>query len=122
MPEVSSWSARVAAGLEDVLARNRSEHEGWLEWCRIEAVGPDAVEIAYRMRGDTHARGIRMDEMSAQARDHDDLFRDRTPEEIAFYLAHTGVLEPTALGDFGSPGEDGVAWMDADTWMRSVAG
>lgn len=119
-PSGASWAVRVAAVVNRLVSTEMREYPGWLETCVVRATSSTAVEVVYRLAVESHARGLRLDARSAQ--EGPELFQDRTPEELGFYLAHTGVLEPADLTGFSAVDDAGVAWMDAATWMRSVAG
>lgn len=110
----------MAAAVDREVSREIYDVPRWVETCLVRATSPIAVEVVYRLVGESHERGLRLDARSAQ--EGPELFQDRTPEELGFYLSHTGVLEPVDLTGFAPVDDVGVAWMDAVTWMTSVAG
>ncbi|WP_135850191.1 hypothetical protein [Serinibacter arcticus] len=115
-----TWSLRAAAELQRGIELDRVHGvPSWVTVERITTTSDTSLEVVYRVRGETNSRGLRMDELSAEH--GPDLFRDRTPEEVGFYLAHTGVLEPSDLSSFLPVDADGIAWMTPAMWMKDVA-
>jgi len=115
-----TWSLRAAAEVQREIEFDRVHGDpSWVAVERITTTSDTSLEVVYRVRGETNSRGLRMDELSAER--GPDLFRDRTPEEIGFHLAHTGVLEPSDLSSFLPGDADGIAWMTPIMWMRDVA-
>lgn len=114
-----TWSERAAAELQRGIDLDHAHgFASGIAVERITATSDTSLEVVYRVRDESNARGLRMDERSADQ--GPDLFRGRTPEEIGFYLAHTGVLEPSDLTPFLPVDADGIAWMTPIMWMKTV--
>ncbi len=116
----STWSDRVVEALTVALDRDFRQGEDQTRVERVRVVTPDALEVVYAFRGQPRLRGIRFTRTQAQR--GPELFRDRTPEELGWYLAHTGVLEPHDDSLFQHPDQEGVSWIRTEAWMSDVAG
>lgn len=118
--EEMTWSERVAVELLRVVDGDSRLAPSLISIERVSSTTPSVVEVVYGVRERTLLRGIRFSE--DHAREGPDLFSDRTPEELGWYLAHTGVLELLEDHLFRDPDENGVSWIRTEVWMRDVAG
>lgn len=114
----ASWADQVVDATED---EGRREHlQGHVGHLAATATSDSSVEVVFALAGDGRLRGLRLD--VDMLRTGPELLRDRTPDDIAFYLVQVGVCEPKADDEFLQPDEHGVAWLRMDRWLDDLRG
>jgi hypothetical protein len=84
-----------------------------VETIRVRAA--DAVEVVYRQPPGGELRGIRVSATDIVPGVGGT--SGYTVPELAFLVAHVGILEPRPADDFGTPDPGGISWLRSHDWL-----